>query len=64
MVKSPLKRLQPLINQAELARRTQLSERYIGQLMSGVRTTPKRVKQLRDMLLRELSYLQTIQVIE
>lgn len=51
------KRIKPLINQSELARRMKVTPRYVGMLISGERTAENRIDQIKKILAKELGGL-------
>jgi|GEM_PF-2445045 len=54
---NPLPRIKHLVNQAEIARRIGVSERYAGLLISGDRNSVKRIKQIIKIMSAEADYL-------
>jgi len=51
-------KIKPIINQAEIARRLNLDKSYICLLFAGKRRSKKRIEQIRQILLKELSALE------
>jgi transcriptional regulator with XRE-family HTH domain len=50
-------KIKPIINQAEIARRLGVDKSYIGLLFAGKRRNKERIRQIREILIKELKLL-------